>query len=186
VVLLFQPAEETGTGAQQVLGDVRFQDIRPDYIFALHNLPGYPFGRVLIREDVFSCASRGMVVKLMGVSSHAAYPEHGRSPAGALAEIIQGLSQLPEQLNGFTLVTVIHARLGEIAFGTAPGYAEVMATLRSDQNDHMERLAQEAVELVTHTAQKHGLDAEISWRDSFAATVNHGEAVKIVEEAARA
>ncbi len=61
-----------------------------------------------------------------------------------------------------------------------------MATLRSDQNDHMERLAQEAVELVTHTAQKHGLDAEISWRDSFAATVNHGEAVKIVEEAARA
>src|SRR5690606_35881140 len=42
VVLLFQPAEENGAGAVQVLKDKKFKKITPDYVFALHNLPGYP------------------------------------------------------------------------------------------------------------------------------------------------
>ena len=43
VVLLFQPAEETGTGAQGVLTDDRFSELNPDYLFALHNIPRQPF-----------------------------------------------------------------------------------------------------------------------------------------------
>ena len=37
VVLCFQPAEETGMGAIQVVNDARFAAVIPDYAFALHN-----------------------------------------------------------------------------------------------------------------------------------------------------
>ncbi|MCP4679758.1 MAG: M20/M25/M40 family metallo-hydrolase, partial [Deltaproteobacteria bacterium] len=39
VVLLFQPSEETGQGANRVLHDPRFANITPSLVFALHNLP---------------------------------------------------------------------------------------------------------------------------------------------------
>ena len=49
IYLLFQPAEETGTGARAVLDDPAFAGIRPDAVFAFHNLPGYPLGQVVVR-----------------------------------------------------------------------------------------------------------------------------------------
>src|SRR5690606_13990317 len=41
VSLLFQPAEETGQGAQLVLQSNQFKNLNFNYVFALHNLPGY-------------------------------------------------------------------------------------------------------------------------------------------------
>ena len=70
-VLLFQPAEETGSGAAQVIADPRFDRIRPDYAFALHNLPGYPAGSVVWRKGVCASASRGLVIRLQGSSAQA-------------------------------------------------------------------------------------------------------------------
>ncbi len=92
VVLLFQPAEETGEGAARVAADPRFRALAPDWLFALHNLPGYPEGRVLVRSGAFCAGSAGLTVTLAGATSHAAYPEQGRSPDKAMAELVLGLS----------------------------------------------------------------------------------------------
>ena len=186
LVLLFQPAEETGAGALEVINDQRFQDLRPDYIFALHNLPGYPPGQILIRPGVFTCASRGMIIRLLGASAHAAYPEKAVSPTRAFAEILQGMSRLSGSLSSFSLVTVIYARLGEIAFGTTPGNAEIMATLRSDNDEHLDRLAREAEALARRAVLDSRLELEISWRDKFSTTINDPDAVAIVREATAA
>ena len=40
ILLLFQPAEENGMGAEAVIKDKTFKNINIDYVFALHNLPG--------------------------------------------------------------------------------------------------------------------------------------------------
>ena len=48
IILLFQPAEETGQGAYQIIEDSRFQKLNTDYIFALHNIPGEPLHLSLI------------------------------------------------------------------------------------------------------------------------------------------
>jgi amidohydrolase len=186
LVLLFQAAEETGAGALEVINDGRFQDLQPDYLFALHNLPGYPLGQILIRPGIFTCASRGMIIRLSGASAHAAYPEKAVSPTGAFAEILQDLSRFPASRNSFRLVTVVYARLGEIAFGTAPGNAEIMATLRSDNEDELDWLAQEAEELARQAVRGSGLELEISWRDKFPTTINHRDSVDIVRHAAAA
>jgi amidohydrolase len=46
VVLMFQPAEENGSGARAVVADPHFADIAPDWAFAIHNEPGLSFGYV--------------------------------------------------------------------------------------------------------------------------------------------
>ena len=184
-VLLFQPSEETGEGAQRVIEDPTFQRIRPDWVFALHNLPGHPRGQVLVRSGVFACASTGMVIRLTGATSHAAHPEQARCPALAVAEIIKGLLTLPRSFDFFTLVTVVHARLGEIAFGTTPGRAEIMATLRAAGDEQMQRLLAAAQSLAAEQAARERLELTISFRDPFTALTNEPAAVDLIRSAAR-
>lgn len=112
VVLLFQPAEETGVGAKQILNDPFFNRLHPDYVFALHSIPGFALNEILIKKDCFASASKGMVVRLFGETSHAAYPERGLNPALAMTEIIQQLSRItlkPNIFDDFVLLTIVHS-----------------------------------------------------------------------------
>ncbi|GAA4445174.1 amidohydrolase [Pontibacter saemangeumensis] len=188
VVLLFQPAEETGAGAWDVLQDERFgRHIKPDYVFALHNLPGMPLHQVVMRQEVFAAASTGMVIELFGKSSHAAEPEKGLNPGQAMAELILSFNRIiskKEQFEDLTLLTVIHARLGEVAFGTNPGYATVMATLRSYSPEDLQKLKHLAQQAAAEVAAKHQVRHELRFVEEFPATVNLAEAVELVRRAA--
>jgi len=187
VVLLFQPAEETGEGASMILKDPKFDSLKPDYVFAMHNLPGYDENSIVIRKETFAAASKGMIARLTGKTSHAASPENGISPALAVAEIIQqfdALSHKKEGFGDFKLLTLIYSRIGEIAFGTMPGYAEIMATLRSYQNDDMKLLSDSAVKIVEVAADKFGLHETIEWREEFPATVNDDFFVDLIAQVA--
>ncbi|WP_332914349.1 amidohydrolase [Algoriphagus boritolerans] len=136
VVLLFQPAEETGDGAKAVIADPRFEQIRPDYAFALHNLPGYPLHQIVMRSGTFAAGSTGITITLKGKTSHSAHPDAGINPAQALAQLMQQLPQLPKEIPGFSLLTLIHAELGSLAFGTSAGKGSLSMTLRAfDQKD---------------------------------------------------
>jgi amidohydrolase len=186
VVLLFQPAEETGVGAAAVIADPQFMHLRPDYVFGLHNLPGFPLGQVLLRSTGFAAASKGIILRLQGKPSHAAHPEDGKSPAIALAQLITAITNLPQcgSFQDFVLATVIHARLGEIAFGTSPGEAEVMATLRSYRDDDMAQLTAAVANLAQAIAAQEGVTIDISETEAFPATMNHDGATNVVKQAA--
>lgn len=187
LILLFQPSEENGQGANNVLNDKKFQSIRPDFVFALHNLPGYAEGSIILRKGVFAAASKGMINRLYGKTSHAGEPENGNSPALAMTDIVRGLTFLPQtdSFEDFTLVTVIHSKLGGIAFGTSPGYAEVMATLRTYSNRDMESLSDKSIKLVNSHGAGYSLRVEINWTEEFPATVNNDEALDAIEQAAK-
>ena len=60
VVLLFQPAEETGVGAEAVIVDPMFVAIEPDFAFAWHNMPGMPLAEAAVAVGPIACASRGL------------------------------------------------------------------------------------------------------------------------------
>lgn len=175
VVLLFQPAEETGAGAAAVIRDPRFAEIAPDFVFALHNIPGFPAGQVIIRSGSFSSASRGMTVKLLGAPAHAAQPETGFSPAIAMAQIIERLSNVPPTIASpeeTAFATVVGAKLGEKAFGTAPGEAEIWATLRTETDVAMEKMVTYAEKIVNDSADLFNLTVLIEYTDIFSATIN--------------
>jgi len=187
VVLLFQPAEENGQGANRVLNDEKFKKLKIDYAFALHNLPGFPEGEILLRKDVFASASKGVIIKLFGKTSHAAEPENGINPAIAMSNIVKELTVLPyeNRFSDFILVTVVYAKLGELAFGTSPGNAEIRATLRSFSNEDMQILADRSHAIVKENAFRHNLKFEISFTEEFPATINHENSVVEIENTAK-
>ena len=186
VVLLFQPAEETGAGAAAVIADPKFAAIAPDYAFALHNLPGLPLGHARLSAGPANCASRGMRIVLSGRTAHASMPETGVSPMAAVAELMPGLTALGPGgalEEGYALVTVTHAAMGEPAFGIAPGRAEVWATLRTLSDDGMDALVTAAESLAKSTAQTSGLGVEIDYHDVFHHCENDPEAVELLRAA---
>jgi len=183
VCLLFQPAEETGEGAEKVLEDPKFCDWYFDRVFALHNLPGFAKNTVIIRKNYFAAASKGMIISLTGKTSHAANPEHGISPALAVSEIIRHFTDLSidtSKFKAFKLITIVHVRMGEKAFGTTPGFAQVMATLRSYRNDDMELLTSYAVNIIRSIADKFDLQERVQWTEEFPASVNDGDSCEMV------
>ncbi|WP_211092076.1 amidohydrolase [Aliigemmobacter aestuarii] len=186
VVLMFQPAEEDGSGAAAVLADPRFADVAPDWAFAIHNMPGVAIGEALLAEGPANCASMGLAMTFTGRTSHASQPEAGVSPAPALAELIPALSALGQ--GGalgpdFRLVTITHARLGEPAFGIAPGEAHLWATLRTLGDEGMADLLASATALAGDAAARHGLSLSISHHDVFHACTNDPEATAILARA---
>lgn len=188
VIVLFQPAEETGEGARAIVADPNYSSLNPDFCFALHNLPGHPMGQVMIRSGAFTCASRGMVIKLTGSTAHAAYPETGNSPALALAELLQSFPKISSSIDKDELImtTTIHATMGEPALGVAPADATLMINLRSETNQGMDLLVRASEQTVKTTAKHHGLEYDIQWTEIFDANFNHEECVNQVVQAAEA
>lgn len=180
VILLFQPAEETGAGAKAVIDDKRWPELRPDFAFAYHNVPGRQLGEIGLRPGPGNCASRGMQILLEGKSSHAAAPEDGLSPSVAMAALMQALPELSSGTIGsktFALSTLTHAKLGEPTYGIAPGHGELRVTLRCMTDERMEALVSDAKALVaTHTAD---LAIKVLWHDIFLSVTNDGEATDI-------
>ncbi len=173
-IVLFQPSEENGQGAYKVINDHSFAQIKPDYVVALHNLPGFGLNEIVLRDGVFAAASTGMIIELNGKTSHAAEPENGISPAKAVSRILRELPKIAEkdEFRHFTLATIIHAKIGEVAFGTSPGYGVVMATLRAFDSDEMEQLSRLASQLVKEIAFSERLEVSVSWTEKFPLTAN--------------
>jgi len=189
VVLMFQPAEEDGSGARAVVADPVFQEIKPDWAFAIHNEPGRPFGYVSTRAGLINCASLGLAIKLTGKTAHAADPEDGVSPAITVAKLIPALGALGAGGaldDDFRLVTVTHVRIGEPTFGIAPGEAVIYATLRTAHDDAMAAIDADARNLVTELAEAADLIASFEVFDNFAASINDAEATDVAVAAMNA
>lgn len=206
ILLLWQPAEETGTGSRSVLESGILQQYNIKAFYALHNLPGYPLGTVVLCPKTFAAASTGVVYHLDGRETHASTPELGVNPGLAIAEIIRRFEEFNRAPacgeihksnqsgfidyhvvgeNGeFRQSTLICVRVGQPAFGTSAGHGEVMFTLRAFTNDAMERLLADANNAVEEIAARYGLTTTRSLIEPFRATENTLDFVKNIEKAA--
>lgn len=186
VVLMFQPAEETGDGAASVVADPRYEAIVPDYAFSLHNLPGVPFGHVRLKEGVVNCASRGMRIVFTGKTAHSSMPETGTSPMLALSALMPKLATLGGghfSSDDFGMATVTHCTMGEAVFGVAPGRAEVWVTLRTRLDERMAALVENAEALATNAAARHNLACSFDYHEIFVASLNAPEATAMLRTA---
>ena len=188
VILLFQPAEEVEQGARKVVENPKFLDIQPDCMFALHNVPGFEKHKIVLKNGSFASASKGMTIKLTGKTAHAAEPQNGISPADAISKMIKKLHVIREDktlLKDYVLLTIIHIQLGEISFGTAPGYAEMRVTLRAFENEDMKILTDKCEKIIYEISTAEKLECEISYSEEFPATMNSEDCVSIVEQSAK-
>jgi len=188
VVLLFQPAEETGQGAKAILEDPQFEQIRPDVAYGLHNLPGFEKGQVMVREGCFAAASFGLKLTFDGRTAHASQPETGHSPSELLAQLIHQLEkkrELLKEVKPLTTFVITHAILGEETFGVAPGHAEIWLTLRSYDDRNLELMANQIIELCRSKAKDYLFDFNFSEHEAFAATNSDPNCVRVIEHAAQ-
>ncbi|WP_440069984.1 amidohydrolase [Tenacibaculum discolor] len=187
IVLLFQPSEENGRGAQSVLEDSSFKELNIDYAFALHNLPGFTKQEIVVKENEFTSNVKSVVITLEGKTAHAAEPEKGFNPANAIAEILHFIKQetknTPED-SDFFLATPVHITMGEKAYGVSAGYGEVHLTLRSWSTSLMNEKQQKIEQLLQKLEEKEKLNINTSWFEEFYANKNDKEAVDYIKKAA--
>lgn len=187
VILVFQPAEETGQGAQAILNDPLFTSIQPDRVFALHNLPGYEQGVIVCRPGPFTASVLSLIVTFTGKVSHSAEPEKGCNPAYMMAEFLLRSRQLQQpdpQLDDFALITPVYTTLGEKSYGISAGYGEVHVTLRTRNAKRMEWLKTQLLDVLTALSTDSGIHVATSYTEAFFANENDPEAYEQVKNSA--
>lgn len=181
--LIFQGGEEDGTGARRIC------ECWPglqalERIYALHNLPGFPVGQLLVRHGCFACASSGLIVRVQGRPAHAAYPDEGANPAALLSRLVLDLpGMIGRILDGddrLLMHTVIGLRLGGENFGLSASEGQLCLTLRGHRQADIDALADAVRRAAAEGCAAEGLTCAFETRDAFPDTTN---AAPVVEEA---
>lgn len=187
VMLLFQPAEENGMGAEAVLKNPLFDKIEIDFVFALHNLPGFQKNQIVIRENNFNANVKSLIIRLYGKTAHAAEPEKGHNPALAIADILYCSEKLTNNIpsqDDFFLCTPIHMNMGELAYGISAGYGELHLTMRSWDLKILDEKCSELLDFIQNICDKYNLQKELEWTQIFFANMNDKMAIEIIRKAA--
>lgn len=187
VVLMFQPAEEDGNGAKRVIADQKFEELKPDWIFALHNLPGVSLNTVVVKDGRFNPAVNSFIVKFSGRTAHAAEPEKGINPALAMAELVTEMVSWTDIANAdeFTIVTPVYQLMGEKAYGISAGEGEVHFTMRCDTSGKIKDLEKKAEKLAAEVASRHQLELSTEWTEEFYSSHNDPDAMDHIRYAAK-
>ena len=177
IFLIFQSAEETGAGARAIceawpeLGSV-------ERIYGLHNIPGHPIGKVLVRRGCFACASCGLIVDVHGRPAHAAYPGDGANPAALLSRLVLALpGMIGDALAGsdrLLMHTVIGLRVGGEDFGLSASEGRLCLTLRGHRQGDIDALIDGIKACVRAGCEAEGMACDFSLRDVFPDTTNGG------------
>tara|TARA_B100000795_G_scaffold65025_1_gene44090 strand:+ start:603 stop:1742 length:1140 start_codon:yes stop_codon:yes gene_type:complete len=187
VLLLFQPAEENGVGAKAVLNDNEFKQEKIDYVFALHNLPGYKAHEIVVKDNEFTGNVKSIILKMTGKTAHAAEPEQGDNPSMAISEIFAYANKIshnkPKESN-FFLMTPVYSTLGDLSYGISAGYGEIHFTIRSWSTELIAKRSQEIVHFMQETCKNYNLTPQFSWTQVFHANINHPESVNLIRNAA--
>lgn len=188
VVLLFQPAEENGLGASNIISNPKFNAIKPDYVFALHNLPRFPIHQIVVKNNTFTCAVNSIIIKLNGKTAHAAEPEKGINPALAIASISKEFDKMIQSViseDDYCLITPIYIKMGKKAYGISAGAGEIHFTVRCNSDSQI-KIIKSIIENKAKTiAEEFQLDCKIKWTQSFHANQNDEKAVNYIRKAAK-
>ena len=188
VLLLFQPSEENGRGAKAILESGKLKEFDIDFVFALHNVPGFPMGSVVCKTESFTPSVESIDVHLKGKTSHAGMPDKGVNPAVCISRLIrfyQSLHQPEVNRDDYFLATPIQLQMGEPAYGTSAGSGMLSYTFRSYDHGFFKK-QKEKIEKQTRDIVKKtdGLSFEMIWKEAFEANQNEEGAVALIKKAA--
>jgi hippurate hydrolase len=162
VVIILQPAEETGRGAQAMIEGGALEGVAA--IFGGHVDRRFPLGQVVAQPGPLAAAADTFEIELIGSGAHGARPHEARDPIVAAAALISALQTIvARRLNPATPAVV---SLCTVHAGTAsnviPGTATLGGTLRATDPATRSLLHQEVERITTGIAAAHGLDSRVS------------------------
>ena len=92
VRLIFQPAEEHGEGALQVVQTGLLNDV--EAFFGIHVRAMMPVGKIALKSGPVMGGANSLKIKLTGSSGHGGRPHQAIDTIAAGVEIVQGLQQI--------------------------------------------------------------------------------------------
>ncbi|MDH3318471.1 MAG: M20 family metallopeptidase [Betaproteobacteria bacterium] len=176
VNLIFQPAEEGGGGGRVMVEEGLFKRFPVDAVYALHNWPGLPVGKMAVRPGAMMAATDEIRLKVRGRGGHAALPHLAMDPVVATAHIITALQTIasrnanPVDAIVVSLCSMQTSQVG--AFNVIPGHVELIGTVRTFSPEMRELAEKRIKEIATSVAQALGASAEVEYRRGYPATVN--------------
>lgn len=184
VRVLFQPAEETGHGAESVLASGGLDDV--DAIFGLHNSPDLPTGSFGTRTGALTAGVDRFEITVKGVGAHAATPEKGVDSIVTAAQIITMLQTVVSRQNTTTEPVVLSVTRinGGFTWNVLPEKVELEGTVRTYNEEIRRQIPAQMTRIIEGIAAGAGAEAELHWYPGPPATINHGEWADFTKEIA--
>jgi amidohydrolase len=184
VYLVFQPAEEGGGGAREMIKDGLFERFPMEAIFGIHNWPGLDVGQFALRSGPVFASSNDFRITVRGRGAHAAMPHNGVDPIPVACQIVQGFQTIISRNKcpgdaGVISVTIIRA--GE-APNVVPDTCELQGTVRTFSVEVLDLIEQRMRRVAESTAQAFDAGCEFTLRRNYPPTINHPRETKFVRE----
>jgi hippurate hydrolase len=179
VIFIFQPAEEGGGGAREMIKDGLFKQFPCDAVFGLHNWPGIPVGDFGVTVGPMMASSNAFQITVKGRGGHAALPHNSADPVIAGVNIVQALQSIitrnKRPVDAAVLsITQFHA--GETS-NVIPDSAFIGGTVRTFTLEVLDLIETRLREITHGVAGAFDCSAEIEFIRSYPPLINHQQEV---------
>ncbi|MBP2168295.1 amidohydrolase [Erwinia toletana] len=175
VRILFQPAEETFNGAQQLIDAGALQGVQA--IFGMHNAPDLPLGTLKTRGGALYANVDRFVIRINGKGAHAARPHEGVDSIVIGSQIVLALQALPSRVFSSlesVVVSVTRFSAGN-TWNVLPQTVELEGTVRTHNHAIRQQIPQRIKAIISGIAAGFGAEAELDWQAGPPALVNTPE-----------
>ena len=188
VNLIFQPAEELGSGAPKMQADGLFERFPCDAVYALHNKPGLPVGSYGINYGAMLAGVAFFDIHVQGKGGHAARPEATRDPVLAGAALIQALQSVVARnvpAHAPAVLSVTGMETGN-AYNVIPDGVRLFGTVRAYSDDVFALIQKRMAELSEQVTRGFDCAARLEFKELSPPLVNHAENAARMADAAAA
>ncbi|WP_120635932.1 M20 aminoacylase family protein [Ruegeria sp. EL01] len=186
-VVIFQPAEEGGNGAEAMCKDGMMDRFGIQEVYAMHNVPGVPTGQFAIRSGPLLAAADEFEIHLEGRGGHAAKPHDTVDTTVMLSQLIVALQTVVSRnadpiQQGVLSVTSVET--SSKAFNVIPQSASVNGTVRTHSNEMRDLIEKRLQEISDGVAATMGGTATVTYKQGVPVTINAEEQTGYAEEVA--
>jgi amidohydrolase len=186
VKLVFQPAEEVGSGAELMIQDGVLENPRPDVFLSTHVWNEQKSGIVDVTPGPVMAAAEKWTCTIHGRGGHGALPHLTVDPIVAAAQVISGLQTVVSRNVSplDTVVVSVGAIHGGDAFNVIPPQVTMNGTIRTYQPATREMVIQRVRQVIEGVAAACGARAELQMQSMTPAVINDPQVTKVVRQAA--